>query len=79
MLPLTIEVSCFCLWKEWLYHEHLLPRALDNSFIQYSVWTIGVENENDKTHHSMQAFGKEKCMKTTIEIARDYSSHRPLY
>jgi hypothetical protein len=42
-------------------------------------WTIGVENENDKTHHSMQAYGKEKCMKTTIEIAQDYSSHRPLY
>jgi hypothetical protein len=32
-------------------------------------WTIEVENENDETHHSMQAYGKEKCMKTTKDIA----------
>jgi hypothetical protein len=38
-----------------------------------------VENENDETHHSMQAYGKEKCMKTTKDIAWDYSSYRPLY
>jgi hypothetical protein len=30
--------------------------------------TIGVDNENDRTHFSMQAYGKEKGRKTTKEI-----------